>query len=92
MRNALGCFVLAVCATTISIARADCALDPSRHHLSHGDQTLAARNTFFLSVCGDGERQVIDLSDPTLKGRIGMLLHHSCLLILGDSEMAFSCG
>lgn len=62
---------LIVCIAYFGAARADCSVDPSRYHLNYSDQTLAARNSFFLSICGDGEKSVIDLTDPTLKSRIG---------------------
>ena len=68
-------FALLLSMTIVGIARADCSVEPSRYHLTYAEQTLAARNAFFLSVCGDGEKQVVDLTDPTLKGRIGTPLH-----------------
>jgi TonB family protein len=49
---------------------ADCSIDPSHFRLPYSDHAIAARNQFFVSMCGDDKGELFDSSDPSLKGRL----------------------
>jgi TonB family protein len=49
---------------------ADCSIDPNHFVFPYSKTALAARNAFFDSVCSASNGELIDLTDPTLKGRI----------------------
>jgi TonB family protein len=53
-----------------SLSRADCSVDPSHFHLPYSDHAIAARNQFFVSMCGGDKGELFDYSDPSLKGRL----------------------
>jgi len=52
------------------MARTQCSIDSSHLEFPYSKAALVARNAFVESVCSDSNTELIDLTDPTLKGRL----------------------
>ena len=54
------------------LADTPCAVDPARSQiaLTLSANALAIRNKLFLMLCPDGQQPLVDISDPTLAGRL----------------------
>jgi TonB family protein len=62
--------IVLLCALLPLLANAECTIDPARMKFSLSSDALAIRNTLFLQLCGDCDRALVDLTDPTLIGRL----------------------
>jgi TonB family protein len=48
----------------------ECASDPARIKLALPPEALAIRNALFSQLCADGSGELVDVTDPTLAGRL----------------------
>ena len=62
--------MLAVLSSVPGLALAECSVDPNHFVFPYSKTALAARNAFFESICSASNDDLIDLTDPTLKGRL----------------------
>jgi TonB family protein len=51
-------------------ANAECTIDPARMNFSLSSESLAIRNTMFLQLCASAGGELVDITDPTLVGRL----------------------
>ena len=51
-------------------ANAECTIDPARMTFSLSSESLVIRNTMFLQICGSAGGELVDITDPTLVGRL----------------------
>ena len=65
------CAYLLFAALPICVAAsADCNIDPARVGKNLSPSALAVRNTLFVKLCSITGGSVVDITDPTLRGRL----------------------
>jgi TonB family protein len=52
------------------LALAECSIDPNHFVFPYSKTALSARNAFFETICSGSNGNLIDLTDPTLEGRL----------------------
>lgn len=67
-----GAAFLIFCPAEPLLADTACTIDPARSQmaLTLSADALAIRNKLFLALCPEGQQPLVDISDPTLAGRL----------------------
>lgn len=63
-------FIFVALGSLPGLTLAECSIDPSHFVFPYSKTALAARNAFFESICSASNGDLIDLTDPTLEGRL----------------------